>query len=133
MQKTIDNIFKKYLLQEENKSESWKKYVDDLWDGTKIYFVDGQYIRNNFFVDFTMGGHGYRYKFIPKNEIWFEDMLKDEDDIMDLIHEIIEYILMKYQNEPYNKAHPKAANVEDILRKLWKPKNEIQTIHKRSN
>lgn len=113
----MSHLLRKYLVEKKNEKE-WKRWFETLWDGTKIYIVDGPYIRDNMYVDFTMGGHGYVYDFIPKDEIWLEEMLIKEDDSFDLMHEIYEYTLMKYVKgfEKYEKAHDASANVEKVVR-----------------
>jgi hypothetical protein len=104
--------------QERKKEESWKKLWGELWDGAKIYLVDGPYVRGRFFVDFTEGGHGMVYEWIPNNEIWVEDMKDELDQGINLNHEIYEYTLMKYvpSQKKYDNAHESAANVEALVR-----------------
>jgi len=71
------------------------------------------------------GGHGYVYKFIPKNEIWVEELADktDQDDV--IVHEIYEYTLMKYLKMDYESAHNKATSVEKVVRKN-NPNHECQ-------
>jgi hypothetical protein len=97
-------------------ASSWKQFFNRLWDGTQIYIVDGNFIRSKLFVDFVLGGHGYVYHFVPKNEIWIERTISQNDMKNNLIHEIVEYIFMKYLNYSYNRAHNITANIERILR-----------------
>jgi hypothetical protein len=97
-------------------SGGWKQFFNKLWDGTQIYIVDGNFVRSKLFVDFVLGGHGYIYLFIPKNEIWIERTISQNDMKNNLTHEIIEYIFMKYLNYSYNRAHDITANVERVLR-----------------
>jgi hypothetical protein len=101
---------------------SQKKLAGTLHDKTRVLLVDGAWVRNNVHgaVDFVEGGHGYVYKFIPKNEIWVEDIgAEDSDDVqMNMSHEIIEYALMKYGKLDYDHAHELAASAEDTLRKF---------------
>jgi len=99
--------------------QPWKKEWGKIWDGTTVYIVDGTYVRDHYDVDFVMGGHGYVYAtYIPKNEIWLENMVRSEDDALDLAHEIIEYILMKYKViSGYDPAHGATAQIEGLCRK----------------
>lgn len=97
-------------------ASSWKQFFNRLWDGTQIYIVDGNFIRSKLFVDFVLGGHGYIYHFIPKNEIWIERTISQHDMKNNLIHEIIEYIFMRYLAYSYNRAHDITANIERVLR-----------------
>ena len=71
-------------------------------------FVDGDEVRDSKepeAIDFTMGGHHYRYKFIPENEIWIEQHQVEEDLAATMMHEITERITMKYLGVDYSTAH----------------------------
>jgi len=74
-----------------------------------IEFVDGQKVRDEYDQDFTMGGHHYRYDFIPENEVWIEKE-KEEDMLATIVHELTERTAMKYLGEDYDKAHSDFAN-----------------------
>lgn len=97
--------------------EAWKKYVSTYGDA-KIFHVDGNYVRNNIEVEFTLGGHGFRYKFIPKDEIWIEKLENKADMDSNLIHEMIERSLMKDYGTPYEEAHNYAAQKEQKVREV---------------
>ncbi|MEK6871323.1 MAG: cysteine peptidase family C39 domain-containing protein [Nanoarchaeota archaeon] len=82
--------------------------------GLKIYIVNGYKIRHFIDFDFTMGGHGLRYRYIPLDEIWIDDSNKSE--IQEIIaHEIYEYNLMK-RGIDYNHAHEQASLIEFDIR-----------------
>jgi len=83
----------------------------------KVLLVDGEAVRNKFDVEFTEGGNGYRYEFIPKNEIWIEKDLDADERIDTLGHEWFEVKLMK-QEMTYNQAHQQASDFEKKLRRL---------------
>lgn len=100
----------------EGKSKNWKKLWGKLWDGTQIFIVDGPHVREKYFVDYVEGGHGYVYSWIPKDEIWVEDMRNEIDQGINMMHEIYEYTLMRYLKKDYDKAHDCAANVETLVR-----------------
>ena len=86
-------------------------------DGVKIYLVDGELVRDKLCIDYTMGGHHYRYSFIPENEVWIDNEM-DEDDIEATIkHEMHERTLMKGQKMGYDKAHARSSNIEKAFRK----------------
>jgi hypothetical protein len=104
--------------ERERNTGEWKQKWGKLWDGTEIYVVSGPYIRAHFYVDFVEGGHGYVYKWIPKDEIWIEDMEDNIDEALNLSHEIYEYTLMKYVStkKEYDKAHECSANFEGLVR-----------------
>lgn len=77
----------------------------------KIFLVDGNKIRNFIDIDFTMGGHGCRYAYIPIDEVWIDSSNEDEKEEV-IIHELAELGLMK-QGINYNKAHD-LANIEEL-------------------
>lgn len=87
-----------------------------------IYLVDAYIVRSsedeNDAVDFALGGHSFRYDFIPQNEIWIEPVMNKEDQEFNTAHEIIERFLQKSFNIPYNAAHTKAARAERIMRRV---------------
>lgn len=88
------------------------KLITTLNDGTKIIEVDGSYIRHNIDVEFMQGGHGYVYKYIPKDQIWVEKMLSSDDQEHNLKHEVREYMLMRYDRFKYARAHKMVLKIE---------------------
>ena len=74
------------------------------------WVVDGQYIRNNIFIDYTTGGNPQRYDFIPSGEIWLDNANEAEAGFT-LLHELVESRLMA-RGMSYDKAHD-AANVKE--------------------
>jgi len=76
----------------------------------KIFLVDGDKVRNAIDIDFTMGGHGCRYIYIPLDEVWIDASNESEKEEV-IIHELTELGLMK-QGINYNKAHD-LANIEE--------------------
>jgi uncharacterized protein len=117
--KEVVEWFKKREAKKADKEteDTWKVPFAELLDKTKIYVVDGNFVRSNIYVDFVLGGHGYIYDFIPKDEIWVEQVQNGADEQYNLTHEIIEYLLMKLCKQDYDKAHEFTAHVEDILRR----------------
>ena len=81
-----------------------------------IWLVNGTYVRNNCFIDFTMGGHDQVYNFIPKNEIWIDNDLKECERDYVIIHELRERANM-LNGDNYEKAHDKASILEVYCRK----------------
>lgn len=60
---------------EENKKKGLKKHYlkkDSKKFGFEIWVVDGNYIRKNMDKEFTNFGQNYRFKFIPKKELWLD-------------------------------------------------------------
>ena len=83
-----------------------------LFDGTKVWLVNGEEVRNHTKTDFIEGGHDYVYDFIPEGEIWIEDGLNAEEMPFVLYHESVERKLMKDKGMDYNDAHEIASDKE---------------------
>jgi len=94
---------------------SFQKSFIRTQDGFKIFFVNGTFIRDHIDIDFTMGGHGYRFPFIPKDEIWIEQGMNDKDATATIAHELKEAEEMK-SGKTYSQAHEKANTVEERFR-----------------
>lgn len=110
-------MFKKYLeITTQQKLE--KKIIHTLLDGTKVCLVNGGYVRDNWDDDFIRGGHGYAYRFIPKDEIWIEKMENKKDQADILGHELDEWYDMKYKHKKYEPAHKDALKIETEIRKI---------------
>jgi hypothetical protein len=114
----------KQFISAENNSQDYagnktfKTFYKELIDGTKIYYVDGNYIRTKLeMADFIGGGHGYYYKKIPKNEIWIEKVFDNNDHEFFFIHEIIERTLI-FAGWKYDKAHDFSNSVEQAARDM---------------
>jgi hypothetical protein len=90
--------------------------IGTLQDGTCVYLVDGAYVRDNIEVSWIGGGHGFEDDFIPEDEIWVENEPTDEDSEHLFIHEITEYLLMRYGKMAYDQAHEMANSIEAIVR-----------------
>lgn len=78
--KILDKIHKKLL----------KKYSKKI----NIWIVNGELIRDLFFIEFTEGGHDLVYPFIPPNEIWIDDDVTKKELKFVLLHELHERNLM---------------------------------------
>ena len=61
-----------------------------------------------------MGGHGYVYDYVPKDEIWIDENLKDKPDDMEatIKHEVFEVRKMRDEGLTYEQAHELANNIE---------------------
>lgn len=97
-----------------------KILVHTMDDGLKIFLVDGNAVRNQFNPDFTKGGHGLAYKFIPKDEIWIENVGGPQEMKDILAHELYEHLEIDGLGAEYQKAHGDATQVEDALREFDK-------------
>lgn len=80
-----------------------KKYSKKI----KVWLVNGRTVRDLFFIDFTEGGHGYVYNFIPKNEVWVDDDMSVREFKPVLVHELHERKLM-IKDMAYEPAHKRA-------------------------
>jgi hypothetical protein len=80
-----------------------------------IWQVHGDKVRKQLKTDFTEGGHGLVYPFIPKNEVWLDDDLGDSEVKHVLTHELHERNLMR-TGMKYNKAHAAASKLEALTR-----------------
>jgi hypothetical protein len=84
--------------------------------GFQIWIVDGQKLRL-FDHDFTDGGNGARYPYIPSNQIWIDDGSKMEELAPFIVHEISEFKYM-VAGASYDQAHERANALEDKLRRV---------------
>lgn len=80
-----------------------------------VFFVSGNAIRSNNKIDFSQGGHGFVYKWIPKGEIWIEAEEREEVAPI-LAHEYVEMAMMRDLGMAYDEAHKVASKVEKYLR-----------------
>lgn len=76
-----------------------------------VWIVDGRLVRSAFFVDFTEGGHDYVYRFVPKNEIWIDNDLFEDERPYVLLHELHERALMA-SGWKYERAHEESSRIE---------------------
>jgi type I restriction-modification system DNA methylase subunit len=116
---------KKYNIDLENLNKKVIREVDISGEKVKICSVNGTYIRDNFYQDFTQGGHHWvseNYEFIPDGEIFIDEVLNEKDREATIIHEVKEYGLMKYKGMKYDPAHEKSNKVEENFRKQYDTK-----------
>ena len=108
--------------------EKWSRkdlplYIGQV-DGVDVYIVDGDLVRNDYWMDFNYGGHSYIYgidnteypnvSFIPPNQIWLESHIDPNELVLTLYHEINEYNLMQ-DGVSYEEAHAQANRAEQEL------------------
>jgi 2'-5' RNA ligase len=84
-------------------------------DGIDVFAVDGDYLRDNVYTDFAVGGNGQRYEFVPDDTVWVEATLAPHDMAATVVHEIIEMGLMR-NGWSYENAHTYATEVETRFR-----------------
>lgn len=97
-----------------------KKFIAKLWDGTKIFLVDGADVRDNINVAFFGGAHPKYDDCKTHKEIWIEKNKGGQEESKILAHEIVEYIMMKYLHMSYDRAHNIANSVENAIRQITK-------------
>ena len=82
----------------------------------RVRVVSGRAVRDLFYVDFTLGGHGFRYRFIPRGEIWIDDAVHPAEHGAILHHEMVEVDLMR-RGLAYDEAHSRASEAEIAFRR----------------
>jgi hypothetical protein len=92
-----------------------KHFVGEL-DGDQVWIVDGRAVRDHFDPNFTHGGHHWRYRFIPRRQIWIDDAVSDRELDETLAHEHHELRLMR-EGMRYDDAHDRALAIEKSLRR----------------
>ena len=70
--------------------KKWSAYSDII----TVWRVDGKIVRDYFLIEYADGGHDKVYSFIPKNEVWIEEVLPDDEAKFILLHELHERYLM---------------------------------------
>ncbi len=84
--------------------------------GVVVWLVSGQAVRDRRDVEFTEGGHDFRYRYIPAGEVWLDDTMEPEDRVFVLLHELNERVLMR-QGEGYAEAHAASSKLEQAYRR----------------
>jgi hypothetical protein len=88
--------------------------------GDAVWLVDGRGVRDLFYSNFTEGGHGLRYRFIPRREIWIDDAVVASERAFIVAHEAEELRLMR-RGMSYDRAHERALALERSLRNQHAP------------
>lgn len=110
--KALDTL----LRREQPEGEVKTKFLTRFGD-TDVWLVRGDQVRKQYEPDFILGGNGYRYDFIPKTEVWIEDILSPDDKAFTLLHELYETALMR-EGRDYDSAHEQTTYLEKKLRSL---------------
>jgi hypothetical protein len=76
-----------------------------------VWLVDGELVRDLYYIEFTEGGHHYVYDFVPKYEVWLDDDLKENELPYVLLHELHERNLM-HKGWTYDHAHHSSSIIE---------------------
>jgi len=91
--------------------------LDDPQFSIEVWRVDGNLVRCFYKTDYTEGGHGYVYPWVPKGQIWLESGLDEWELPFIVSHEYLELRLMRDRGLQYDKAHEICSQVEFDLRK----------------
>lgn len=86
-------------------------------DKITTYLVNGEYVRNNLYIDFTEGGNDCVYaEWMPAGEIWIDFDINPDEVLFVILHELYERNLM-YDGMSYEEAHSKSNIIEGEARK----------------
>jgi hypothetical protein len=83
----------------------------------EVWLIDGNLARSYYKTDYTEGGHGYVYPWVPRQEIWVEDGVDRREVPFIVSHEYLERRLMRDEELDYDTAHEICSKVEFNLRK----------------
>jgi len=92
-----------------------RKLMKKFSNGVSVWLVNGELVRDLFFVDFGGGGHDKVYYFVPRGEVWIDDEIPPGDRAFIMLHELRERNLMAGGME-YPEAHRKATELEHYIR-----------------
>lgn len=104
-----------YLLLESKQHHITFQYKDEIIK--HFFLVDGSHIRNGGHPDFIGGGNAFAYPWMPKDEVWLENLFPRIELAFFTFHEIIESCLMRFKKLSYDSAHYYANHYEGRLRK----------------
>lgn len=79
--------------------------------GVVVWLVDGELVRDLYYVEYTEGGHHFVYDFVPYNEVWLDDDLTSDELDYVLLHELHERFLM-HSGLNYDHAHHSSSIIE---------------------
>ena len=83
--------------------------------GVEVWIVDGKLVRNIFDINFTQGGHEFVYEYVPDNEVWIDNDVKQYERGYVILHEIHERNRMM-EGIPYSEAHRESSKLEFYCR-----------------
>lgn len=98
-------------LTPENLKRVHKKKLATYSNGLIVWLVRGELVRDLCFNDYTEGGHDFVYPFVPKQEVWIDDDLGEQERAFVLLHEVHERRLMATGMD-YHHAHASASRME---------------------
>lgn len=92
-----------------------KKLEEYSTEDLAIWLVDGEIVRGMYLTEYAEGGHDLVYSFVPKGEIWIEEILHPTEQKFIILHELHERFLMS-EGKDYPHAHKGATIIEDHYR-----------------
>jgi hypothetical protein len=97
-----------------------KRFIEKMPDGESLYAVDGKYVRDYIYSDFSQGGNDMAYpEFVPIGELWYEELMENEKGHI-IKHEKGERDLMV--NAWYTEEKPTVAltyeEAHEVVKKL---------------
>lgn len=97
------NVGKKPNPQQEAEINDSKKLLGYDPHNIPVYAVNGELVRQYIYPDFSLGGNDQAYpNFIPKNEIWIDQDLRDGNRQTTISHESVERHNMHTKHEYYD-------------------------------
>lgn len=90
-----------------------------------VWLIDGAVVRDLYKTDYTEGGHGYVYRWVPKPEIWVEATLERAELPFVIAHEYLERLLMRDAGLEYDQAHAICSKVEYTMRECRGPESPV--------
>lgn len=119
------DIADKYEIVERHKSKKYKEapknYPEQVkkvklekimsFDDIDVWKVDDELVRDLFYDDFTEGGNGKVYKWMPEKEIWISKSVSENEIPYIITHEFVEMFLME-KGWSYEDAHIVALKYE---------------------
>ncbi len=81
-----------------------------------VWLVDAVLVRSFYKTDYTEGGHGYVYPWVPKDQIWIENTVDRSEYPFIVCHEYTELRLMRDRGMAYDPAHEICSTMEYVLR-----------------
>lgn len=93
-----------------------KKFLKEYSQKLRVWIVNGELVRDFYFIDFTEGGHDLVYHFVPRNEVWLDSDANPREHKFILLHELRERNLMAQRL--FDKTG-KRRNVDEHVTYAW--------------
>jgi hypothetical protein len=97
--------------------EELYREIGDIDGAVRVWIVNGNLVRSYYKTDYTEGGHGYVYPWVPRHEIWIDDAVDRREMPFIVCHEFLERRLMRDERIEYDRAHEICSRAEFELRK----------------